>query len=358
MRIGVDGRELRGQPTGVGRYLQRLLREWGLSPEARAHQFSIYSPDGAIALPPDLEGEVVRVKGAGGTRWEQGALASALRRDRPDVFFAPGYSGPLLTAIPSVVAIHDVSFAAHPEWFRLREGWRRRLLARATARRAHAVLTISAFSRDEIVRYLGVPSDRVRVIYLGVDPASVEAARDPLVLFVGTMFNRRHVPTLVQAFAEVAATRPDLRLELVGSNRTYPLRDIAAIAHEAGVGARVAVRDYVSDAELARLYSHASVFAFLSEYEGFGLTPLEAMAFGAVPVVLDTAVAREIYGDAAIRVASPNVSLVASALQAALDDQSAQRTTALAAAPKILSRYRWADTAAQTLSVLAEAARS
>jgi glycosyltransferase involved in cell wall biosynthesis len=196
------------------------------------------------------------------------------------------------------------------------------------------------------------------VIYLGVDPASVEAARDPLVLFVGTMFNRRHVPTLVQAFAEVAATRPDLRLELVGSNRTYPLRDIAAIAHEAGVGARVAVRDYVSDAELARLYSHASVFAFLSEYEGFGLTPLEAMASGAVPVVLDTAVAREIYGDGAIRVASPDVSLVASALQAALDDQSAQRTAALAAAPKILSRYRWADTAAQTLSALAEAARS
>ena len=358
MRIGVDGRELRGQPTGVGRYLQRLLREWGLSAEARTHQFSIYSPDAAIALPPDLEGEVVRVKGAGGTRWEQGALASALRRDRPDVFFAPGYSGPLLTAIPSVVAMHDVSFAAHPEWFRPREGWRRRLLARATARRAHTVLTISAFSRDEIVRYLGVPSDRVRVIYLGVDPASVEAARDPLVLFVGTMFNRRHVPTLVQAFAEVAATRPDLRLELVGTNRTYPLQDIAAIAHEAGVGARVAVRDYVSDAELARLYSHASVFAFLSEYEGFGLTPLEAMASGAVPVVLDTAVAREIYGDAAIRVASPDVSLVASALQAALDDQSAQRTAALAAAPKILSRYRWADTAAQTLSVLAEAARS
>jgi glycosyltransferase involved in cell wall biosynthesis len=75
-------------------------------------------------------------------------------------------------------------------------------------------------------------------------------------------------------------------------------------------------------------------------------------------VVLDTTVAREICGDGAIRVASPDASLVASALQAALDDQSAQRTAALAAAPKILSRYRWADTAAQTLSALAEAARS
>ena len=99
MRIGVDGRELSGQPTGVGRYLQRLLREWGLSAEARAHQFTIYSPDAGIALPPDLSGEVVRVPGAGGTRWEQGALAAAVRRDRPDVFFAPGYGGPMLTSV-------------------------------------------------------------------------------------------------------------------------------------------------------------------------------------------------------------------------------------------------------------------
>ena len=358
MRIGVDGRELSGQPTGVGRYLQRLLREWGLSAEARAHHFTIYTPEAAIALPPDLTGEIVHIAGAGGTRWEQGALAAAVRRDRPDVFFAPGYSGPLLTSLPTVVAMHDVSFAAHPEWFRPREGWRRRLLARATARRARAVITISAFSRDEIVRYLRVPSDRVRVIYLGVDPAPASRARDPLVLFVGSMFNRRHVPALVRAFADVAADRPDLRLELVGSNRTYPPQDVRQIARDTGVGDRVNVRDYVADTELAALYARASVFAFLSEYEGFGLTPLEAMAWGAVPVVLDTAVAREIYGDAAIRVASPDVAQVASALRSALDDRGAQRAAAIAAAPAILSRYRWADTAARTLSVLREATGS
>jgi len=358
MRIGVDARELGGQPTGVGRYLQRLLREWGLSTEARAHQFSLYSPDGAIAMPPDLEGEIVRVKGAGGTRWEQGALASALRRDRPDVFFAPGYSGPLLAAVPLVVVMHDVSFAAHPEWFRPREGWRRRLVARMTARRARSVLTVSEFSRGEIVRYLGVPASRVRVIRHGIDVQGARSqARDPLVLFVGSIFNRRHVPVLVQAFSRVATGRAALRLELVGSNRTHPWQDIEALARDAGVAGQVGIRDYIPDAELTRMYQRASVFAFLSEYEGFGLTPLEAMASGAVPVVLDTAVAREVYGDAAIRVASPDVSLVAAALDAALDGQSAPRTAALAAAPGILSRYRWADTAAQTLSVLVEAAR-
>lgn len=358
MRIGVDGRELGGQPTGVGRYLQRLLREWGLSAEARAHHFTIYSPDAAIALPPDLSGEVVRVPGAGGTRWEQGALAAAVRRDRPDVFFAPGYGGPLLTSVPLVVVMHDVSFAAHPEWFRPREGWRRRVMARAAAHRAKAVLTVSEFSRGEIVRYLSVPADHVHVIPHGVDiPGAPPLSREPMVLFVGSMFNRRHVPTLVEAFAAVAATQPGLRLELVGRNHTYPRQDVAGIASKAGVGGRVTVHDYVPDSQLTTLYSRASVFAFLSEYEGFGLTPLEAMASGAVPVVLDTAIAREIYGEAAIRVTSPDVSLVASALAVALDDQSGPRKSALAAAPAILSRYRWADTASQTLSVLVEAAR-
>lgn len=359
MRIGVDGRELSGQPTGVGRYLQRLLREWGLDARARSHQFTIYSPDGAIALPPDLSGEVVQVPGAGGTRWEQGALAAAARRDRPDVFFAPGYSGPLLTTVPLVVVVHDVSFAAHPEWFRPREAWRRRILALAVAKRARVVLTVSEFSRSEIVRYLGVASERVRAIPHGVDvqpPAS--AAREPLVLYVGSIFNRRHVPTLVQAFARVAESRADIRLDLVGSNRTHPHQDITRVAASAGVGDRVRIHDYLSDAELSQMYARASAFAFLSEYEGFGLTPLEALAAGVVPVVLDTPVAREVYGEAAIRVARPDVALVAVALQSALEDSGAARRAVLDAAPAVLAKYDWKVTASRTLTALEEAARS
>ena len=67
MHVGIDGRELSGHVTGVGRFLQRLLREWTLSPSGRSHRYSVYSPDGLIALPPDFPGEVVLVPGAGGT---------------------------------------------------------------------------------------------------------------------------------------------------------------------------------------------------------------------------------------------------------------------------------------------------
>src|SRR5260221_8430177 len=146
MRIAIDGRELGAEPTGVGRYLHRLLQEWARLDAARGHWFSVYSPDGRISLPPDFHGEVVLVPGDRGTSWEQGALAQAIRRDRPDVLFAPGYTAPLLQSVPTALAIHDVSFLAHPEWFGRREGLRRRMLVRLAAARARRILTVSDFS--------------------------------------------------------------------------------------------------------------------------------------------------------------------------------------------------------------------
>jgi hypothetical protein len=110
-------------------------------------------------LPPDFPGEVVLVPGAGGTRWEQQSLAAAVRRDHPDIFLCTGLRRPPSHNVPFVVAIHDVSFLAHPEWFGWREGIRRRTLARWSAARSARVITISRFSQAEIVRHLHVPAD-------------------------------------------------------------------------------------------------------------------------------------------------------------------------------------------------------
>ena len=355
MRIGVDARELSGRATGVGRYLQCLLREWGLS--AARHQWTLYSPDGRLAVPPGLDAEVAIVPGKGNTWWEQGALARAVRQDQPDLFFAPGYTAPIRIDVPLVVTMHDVSFAAHPEWYRWREGLRRRWLARLSAHKARAVVTVSEFSRAEIVRYLGVPAGRVAAIPHGVGlsaAAGSAPAREPLVLFVGSIFNRRHLPALIDGFARLAQRRPDARLEIVGANRTHPRVDLHALAEAAPC--RIQIRDWVDDAELRSLYQRASAFAFLSEYEGFGLTPLEALAAGIPPVVLDTAVAREVLGDAALYLAAPDGRLIADALGEALGPGTT-RLRVLRAAPGVLSRYDWRRAAAATLAVLEDAAR-
>jgi glycosyltransferase involved in cell wall biosynthesis len=358
--VAIDARELCGKPTGVGRYLSELLVEWGQTPEARRHDWTLYAP-AAPTVPTGFRDKVRVLPGDGGTKWEQWTLARRLTADRPDVLFAPGYSAPLTAPCPTVVAIHDVSFAARPEWFSPREGLRRRVITRWSARRARLILTISAFSKREVVDRLGIAPDKIRVTALGVRcRLSNSRVPEQLILYVGSIFARRHVDILVDAFVtHVAGAIPDARLEIIGENRlpsgSMPGHSLS-IAPE-HVRARVKFRSYVDEATLEDLYDRAAVFAFLSEYEGFGLTPLEAMAHGVAPVVLDTEVAREVYGPAAkyLKLGPSLTTDLGHALMALLTDRE-ERARLVEEAPRVLSRYDWSRTAAETLSALEEAA--
>ena len=358
VRIGIDGRELTGQPTGVGRYLEAVLATWAKDP-GFPHHVTIFAAGGApppiIANDPRFMWRVLPSRNAG-TWWEQTTLAREVNASEIDVFFAAGYTAPVRLKCPFVVAVYDVSFFAHPEWFSAREGWRRRWLTRSAARRAKRVITISKFSADEIVRWLAIPRERLRLARPGA-PAMVAGAdamaRSPVVLFVGSIFTRRHIPELIQAFARAATRVPDASLVLVGANRSEPRIDPKTIAADQGVGDRVDWREYVADDELARLYASARVFAFLSDYEGFGMTPLEAMANGVPPVLLDTPVAREIFGDAA-RLVPLTIDAIAAALVELLTETRAN-STLVAAGRHALARYSWSEAATVVRQALEDA---
>jgi len=353
LRIGVDARELLGAPTGVGRYLGELLTRWTLRPDHQRRVFWLYSPEG-LPLTFPRETTRARIIGTGrGTLWEQTHLRRAVAQDQPDVFFAPAYTAPIATDIPLAVTIHDISFVAHPEWFRTGEGLRRRWLTRRAAARARVIFTDSEFSRQELRTHLRADPTRIQVIPPGVTPRTpaggARSTREPIVLFVGSLFNRRRLPDLIAAFARVATELPDSRLVIVGDDRTWPRQDLPGIAERHGVGARTQFLSYVSDAHLSELYARASVFAFLSEYEGFGLTPLEALAAGVPPVVLDTPVAREVYRDAAIFVAAGDLEATANQLRRFLTDPAAGRDL-VSRAPDLLRQYSWEAAADRTLA--------
>jgi glycosyltransferase involved in cell wall biosynthesis len=356
MRVAVDARELLGQPTGVGRYLREILRAWNDLPGAAAHEYLLCSPAPLDDhLLPNLK-VTVRTAAPNGTLWEQAVLPTMIADAH--VLFAPGYTGPLRSRVPMVLTIHDVSFAAHPEWFGWREGLRRRMVTRLSARRAAKVITVSDFSKREIVRHLHVEAPKVEVIYSGLTTlaAAPAARREPIVLFVGSLFNRRHIPELIDGFSRMAARHPEARLEIVGDNRTKPHVDVARLIAASPAGGRIRARSYVADEELATLYATASAFAFLSDYEGFAMTPLEALGMEMPVVLLDTEVAREIYGPAAHYVARPEPEAIATALEAVLFD-GAERARLLAAAPATLERYSWRECAQRTLQVLLACAR-
>jgi glycosyltransferase involved in cell wall biosynthesis len=358
LSIGIDARELAGQPTGVGRYVAGVLQAW--ADERLPHRLHLFlhapPPAWITALPLDLTVHISPAASAG-TWWEQTALPAAVNRVGIDVLLAPAYTAPLRVSCPTVLIVHDVSFFAQPQGFRWREGLRRRWLTRASARRAASVVTVSDFSAREIERWLGVPRRAVTMAPQGA-PAwrggTPAADRDSLVLSVGTLFTRRHIPELLEAFAAVIPAVPRARLVLVGGNQTQPRIDPLALAAKHGIADRVTWHTYVNDADLNALYARARVFAFLSDYEGFAMTPMEAASHGVPSVLLDTEVAREVYADGALRVPLSQAA-IAGGLETLLMDNAAHARVVEAARER-MSLFTWQHTAHVVREALESAA--
>jgi glycosyltransferase involved in cell wall biosynthesis len=363
LTIGIDARELQGRPTGVGRYLRNLIRVWTRTPGDRLVAYF----NGAAPADPVLEapGLVLRPLGGHavrGLRWQQRLLPSAARNDSLDVFFAPAYSCPLGLEIPRVTTVHDLSFFSLPDDFTLADGARRRFLVEASVRESARVLAVSAFTAREIGTRFPDARGRVRHVPHGSDddlppaPERSEARRrlgvsGPLVVTVGTILNRRHLPILLRAFRKL----PGATLDVVGENRTHPPLDLEAIVEGLGLRDRVRLVGFASEGSLADRYAAADAAVFLSEYEGFGLPALEAMARGVPVVVADRPALNEIFGEAALVVDPLDPAAIADAVQRILRDAALagalrDRGRALAA------RHSWEQTAAATRSVLVEAA--
>ncbi len=356
--IGVDAREIAGSPTGVGRYLAGVLQEW--SRAEFPHRVSLFLHADPPAWLQDLSfacDVVIDRAETAGTLWEQRRLPAMAARAGVDVLLAPAYTAPLRLGCPFVLVIHDLSYFAQPRGFGWRESLRRRIVTRAAARRAAAVITVSHFSASEIHRHFGLPIEDIVLAPQGA-PAwrggLPSTGRESLVLSVGTLFHRRHIPELLQALALVRTRVPDARLVLVGGNRTHPTFDPVAAAQALGLGSAFTWRPYVSDEELNGLYRSARVFAFLSDYEGFAMTPMEAAAHGVPSVLLDTPVAREIYGDAALRVAL-DVPAIANSLTTLLTDAAAHAALVDRGRDR-LAAFTWSRTASVLRATLERAA--
>ncbi len=358
IRIGIDARELVGTPTGVGRYLAGVLQEW--SRTGLPHKVTLF----LHGAPPSWVGALnfscevlIDPADVAGTWWEQRRLPALAARARSEVLLAPAYTAPLRLACPSVVIVHDVSYFAQRKGFYWREGLRRRLLTRASAERAAAIVTVSEFSATEISRFLGVPRSTIVLASQGAPTwrgGAPAADRAPVVLCVGTLLSRRHIPELLEAMALVRAQVPQARLVLIGGNKTRPHIDPLALARAHGLQDAVTWLTYVTDDELDAHYQSARVFAFLSDYEGFAMTPMEAAAHGVPVLLLDTPVSREVYGDAAQRVPL-DVPTIADGLTQLLTNAAAH-AEAVERGRARLDAYSWTTTASVLRATLEQAA--
>jgi len=365
--LAINAQRLLGPRAGVGRYLSELLRRWA-AVDLPFTQVTLYAP---ATIPPDaLPAEhpyrlaVVSGRGSAGA-WEHVALPRAAAC--AGVLFCPSYVVPLAWRGAAVVTIHDVMQEVVARTFPWYSRAYRARLYRLSARRASVVLTDSESSKRDIERIYGVPGSRVRAVALGVDPALAAATEDderrvrerlglegPLVLFVGKFSRRRNLPTLVRAFARVRqGGARDATLVLVGSDHLGLALD--ELGEELGLGTALCLPGHVADEDLPALYRAASVFAYPSDYEGFGLPPLEAMAAGTPVLALDNSSVAEVVGDAGVLLPAATEEGLARELERLLGDPALREHYAREGRERA-KRFTWEATAEATLAALSEAA--
>ena len=198
---------------------------------------------------------------------------------------------PYRPGVPCAVSIPDVQHEAHPEFFSRPELLYRRWMYARTADAARIVVTMSTFSAGSLMRHLGVPASKIRVIPHGVDPERFRpgaSPREPFLLYPANFWPHKNHARLFEAFARVRKRRRDLTLVLTGAGHAG--RDLPD---------GVVSRGLVSDEELVNLYQTASAMVFPSLWEGFGLPPIEAMACGCPVVASRGTSLPEVCGEAA-----------------------------------------------------------
>ncbi|MGD2295125.1 MAG: glycosyltransferase family 1 protein, partial [Candidatus Aminicenantes bacterium] len=329
MKIAVDCYEAGLYATGVGRVIENVL--FSLAPMMPEDDFFVLSREpikkfSALNIVPRILS-----KDRGYFWWQNGPFRRVLKKIQPDILIASNYTLPVFCRWKSLLIEHDVSFASHPEWYPPREVLKRKFLVQRSLRKAECVVAVSDFSKSELMKYFDIEPEKIKVVYHGVDdlfqrsPAAQidewkerRGLRDKKIVgYLGSIFNRRNIPVLVQSVARLREEQPDLVLYIIGKDMTHPPQDIS----------RRLKKDWIrweqtlDFDEIPLFYSSLDVFVYISEYEGFGLPPLEALACGTVSVLLNKSSLGEIYQGMGVMAEEPDVSQVTEALRTALYDE-------------------------------------
>lgn len=340
MKIAIDARKWRDY--GIGTYVRNLVRH--LAHLDRETTYFLFCDRADEATLRDLAENFVPVVEASGKYGlaEHYSIPHKLRRLGVDLFHSPHYVLPLLTRKPAVVTVHDCIHLLFPQYLPNRLAYQyARFMMGSAVRRSRLVLTVSEASRRDILRfYPEADPERVQVVPNAIDEVLLEdpgeeemqrvkeryQIRGRFILYVGNIKPHKNLDRLVLAFS-LLKQRPgheDVKLLIIG-DQLHQQGFLRRAVESARVRQDVRFFGFVPDQTLSALYRLASVFAFPSLYEGFGLPPLEAMACGTPVVTSRISSLPEVVGDAAVLVDPLSVDDIASGLERVLTDENLRR---------------------------------
>lgn len=312
LRIGVNALFLRKIDTGIGRVTKNLLEE--IAKIDKSNTYILYLDQRAnIKLPANFRTKIIsshfykREDLVKQTFWERITISREAEKDKLDVFFSPYNAVTRFKNIPHVTLLHDVIWKVLASTYLY--NFRRRIYAQQTfesVRLCRKILTVSEFSKQEIIKHLGIDSRQIKVIGGGVSPSFKPIEKNdrrmqktlnkfniqgPYIFYVGGFEIRKNVPMLIRSFAKLAKLYKNNlkdKILVIGGEppevRSPLLDDVRSIVSGLGINSLIRFTGRLTDEELIHLYSGSDFFVFPSLYEGFGLTVLEAMACG-VPII-------------------------------------------------------------------------
>lgn len=310
----INGRFLTQKITGVQRYgieitkrLKHLIPCTVLTPPNIIHQ----------SLAKDLNAKIVGRFSS--HLWEQVELPLFLKSEGSPLLFNFNGLGPILYS-NKIITIHDISFIVNPKWFSWSYSTFYKLFTSLSAQYCRKLITVSEFSKNEIIKHLKLSSKNIEIIYNAVDWSKTKRSAESLIdgdyiLTVSSLDPRKNLHTLISAFRLL--NKENIKLVIVGSaNRIFNTSDGDRNEKD------VVYFGHAKDDELYNLYKHAKAFVFPSYYEGFGIPPLEAMSLGIPVIASNSSSLPEICGNAAKYFEPNSAEELAKLLNLVLEDAS------------------------------------
>lgn len=369
MKIGIDARPLRCPYTGIGKYLEQILRV--LAETDRENEYYLYcNQDFDLRFPADERWHKRIGWGGVGTIWLHTQLPLMISRDKLDVFWGPQYAIPFWPkSVPKVVTVHDLVFHHYPETLPTLIWLHNKYALRYYLNAVEKVIVDSHSTKRDLIKVFNVADRKVHVIYLAAEcngktdtlPDSGTETLEKLgidpgyILYVGTVEPRKNIIRLLEAYARTKTEKGmDVPLVIAGGFG-WKYQGILNRVKELGLGTHVFFTGYLTESELDQIYRNAAIFVYPSLYEGFGLPPLEAMLRGIPVITSDTSSLPEVVGDVGIMVNPYNVDELAKAIQTLYEDENMRYNYSMRGIERA-REFSWEKTAAITLRILKEVA--
>ncbi|PZX59765.1 glycosyltransferase involved in cell wall biosynthesis [Algoriphagus ratkowskyi] len=246
-------------------------------------------------------------------------LGEEIKKSNADVFYSPSFMPPAFSKVPFIFTVHDLMHLFY--YSKLHKIYYEQVIARL-ALKAKKIITVSHFSKSQLVDILGLPKELIKVIYNGVDSHFLENEEEyvsvrPYFLYVGNRRKNKNLPAMLTAFAQ-ARIPHDFMFYLSGDADA----ELEALIDSLGIQKRVRYLGFIEEDDLPKLYKGAHATLFASLMEGFGLPIIESMASGTPVLTSNTTSLPEIAGGAALCVDPTNISAIQSGIEKLVSDEN------------------------------------